>query len=303
MHETNYNTIESPFLKEGISEEEKMQQRPHRGKNVFLFIATFLLGALVADLHASGRTSSNFSSETMVGAPTGTQQIGQFVQDLAAKLPTPGGGAAAAISASIGAAAAVMSAAYTSRKKDIASGNAEFATKLTASIDLNELISLADEDAVAYAALQRTWKEKDMTAEEKAQIEAAALAVPVKLTTLCHKHISAIRDFLPKCNEKITSDAKVGIHGLAGAARAAYQTALVNEPGDETKKQLNAMLADIQQWESEILTISPSSASASTSAGANIEPSIQAQAPAAPNVAGLSIADQTKPEGPKSANF
>lgn len=297
MRELSYNTMDSPFLIKGTVAEDAIQQKT-RCKNVLLFAATFLLGALIADLHASQRTLS--TSEKMVGAPTGTQQIGQFVTDLAAKLPTPGGGAAAAISASIGAAAAVMSAAYTSRKKDIASGNAEFARKLTESVDLNELISLADEDAVAYAALQRTWKEKDMSPEEKAQIEAAALAVPVKLTTLCHKHIAAIRDFLPKCNEKITSDAKVGIHGLAGAARAAYQTALVNEPGDETKKQLNAMLFDIQRWEDEILTISPS-----IEGQAPVAPDspAQPQTPSEPSVAGLSIADQPKPgASPRSAN-
>ena len=49
-----------------------------------------------------------------------------------------------------------MSAAYTQRKKDVESGCAEYAKKLIDSIDLNELIALADEDAKAYAALQST---------------------------------------------------------------------------------------------------------------------------------------------------
>merc|ERR1719384_1227320 len=232
---TNYNALDSLLDNENV-EETSFNPKCRTTKITFLFFAIFLLGAILADLHATKQNASVIASEKMVGAPTGSQQIGEFVNALAAKVPTPGGGAAAAITASIGAAASVMSAAYTSRKKDIASGCSEYAKKLSESIDLNELISLADEDAAAYAALQRTWKEKDMPEAEKAQIEAAALAVPVKLTTLCHKHIAAIREFLPKCNEKITSDAKVGIHGLAGAARAAYQTALVNEPGEETKK-------------------------------------------------------------------
>ena len=32
--------------------------------------------------------------------------------------------------------------------------------------------------------------------------------------------------FMPHCNTNITSDAKVGIHMLAGSARAAYQVRL-----------------------------------------------------------------------------
>ena len=59
-----------------------------------------------------------------------------------------------------------------------------------------------------------------MSAEEKATIEATALAVPVALMERCHAYITAVNAFLPQCNPNITSDAKVGIHQLAGAARA-----------------------------------------------------------------------------------
>ena len=48
-------------------------------------------------------------------------------------------------------------------------------------------------------------------------------AIPTKLLEVCHEHILQIYEFLPHCNTNITSDAKVGIHQLAGAARAAYQ--------------------------------------------------------------------------------
>lgn len=80
-----------------------------------------------------------------------------------------------------------------------------------------------DDDAAAYADLQRTWKETDMPAEEKSAIEARALAIPTDLMEACHAQIVKIHGFLPHCNPNITSDAKVGIHQLAGAARAAYQ--------------------------------------------------------------------------------
>lgn len=184
---------------------------------------------------------------------TSSQQIGKFVHSLAAKQPTPGGGAAAAVGAAIGAAAANMAAAYTQRKKDVDSGAATKAQTLMDSFHLDELLKAADDDAEAYADLQRTWKDTSMTDEEKANIEARALAVPTMLFEKCHSHILAIQEFLPHCNPNITSDAKVGIHQLAGAARAAFQTIMVNKPSVEEKKRLHSLLKEIRQAEDELL--------------------------------------------------
>lgn len=153
--------------------------------------------------------------------------IEQFLTDLAAKNPTPGGGAAAAVGASVGSAAASMAAEYTQRKKDIESGAADKAKALIATLDVSTLLQAADDDAVAYSNLQRTWnKDLDISAEEKTAIEARALAIPTTLLEDCHSRIHQIYDFLPHCNPNITSDAKVGIHQLAGASRAAYQVSI-----------------------------------------------------------------------------
>lgn len=113
---------------------------------------------------------------------------------------------------------------HTQRKKDKESGAAAKADELIAALDVSPLLQAADDDASAYADLQRTWKrECEMPAEEKAAIEARALSIPTTLVESCHAQIFKIHDFLPHCNPNITSDAKVGIHQLAGAARAAFQ--------------------------------------------------------------------------------
>ena len=88
-----------------------------------------------------------------------------------------------------------------------------------------------------------------MSADEKKRIEAVALAVPVSLVERCHAHVLAIKTFLPSCNPNITSDAKVGIHQLAGAARAAYQTALVNSPPPDVRERLRALLQELRAIE------------------------------------------------------
>ena len=105
----------------------------------------------------------------------------------------------------------------------------------------------------ADADLQRSWKDADMTAEEKAKIEATALGVPVSLVEQCHRRILAVKAFLPSCNPNITSDAKVGIHQLAGSARAAYQTVLVNQPAAELRERLRGLLDEMRAVEDEIL--------------------------------------------------
>ena len=155
--------------------------------------------------------------------------------------------------AAIGASAAAMAAVYTTRKKDRESGAAAVAEELLSVLDWAALLQKANEDAAAYADLQRSWKDPDMPSDEKKRIEAAALAVPVGLVERCHGHIVAIGKFLPSCNKNITSDAKVGIHQLSGAARAAYQTVLVNSPSEELKERLLALLNEIRDIEDEIL--------------------------------------------------
>ncbi|KAL1495439.1 hypothetical protein AB1Y20_016807 [Prymnesium parvum] len=187
--------------------------------------------------------------------PLASQPIAAFVAALAAKAPTPGGGAAAAVGAAVGAAAAAMAAAYTSRKKDKDSGAAAKAEELTALLDCAALLRAADADAAAYAELQRSWREAAMPPEEKAAIEARALGVPVELLRSCHALVVAVKGFLPACNPAIRSDAAVGIHLLAGAARAAYQTALVNSPPEETRAQLRALLLEIKEVEEELLEL------------------------------------------------
>ena len=185
-----------------------------------------------------------------------TKSLQEFIKILASKQPTPGGGASAAVGAAIGGAAASMSASYTQRKKDEESGAAEQARQLIAQMDLTSLLNMADDDVQAYQDLQSTWK-KDctLTPEEISTIQATALRVPTVLVEACHRRIVAVKDFLPTCNPNITSDAKVGIHQLAGAARAAYQTVLVNDPPAEEKKRLVELLREIQHIEADLLKL------------------------------------------------
>lgn len=180
--------------------------------------------------------------------------IKDFCDILSSKQPTPGGGASAAIGAAIGAGTAAMSASYTQRKKDEESGAADAARLLISKMELEVLLKMAEDDVEAYKSLQSTWKkDSGLTQEQKSAIEANALKVPTVLLEACHERILAVNEFLPRCNPNITSDAKVGIHQLAGAARSAYQTVLVNSPPEEEKMRLVDLLKEIQDIENGLL--------------------------------------------------
>lgn len=200
------------------------------------------------------RTSVMSSSSSTTSSTLATQSLQEFCTVLASKQPTPGGGASAAVGAALGAGAAAMSAAYTQRKKDQESGSAQAASTLIEQMDVLSLLNMADDDVSAYQDLQSTWKkDSELTPEQVQGIQDRALRVPTVLVEACHQRVLKIRDFLPRCNPNITSDAKVGIHQLAGAARAAYQTVLVNSPPDEEKARLTGLLREMQDIENELL--------------------------------------------------
>ena len=202
------------------------------------------------------------TATTATTATTSAQQIGAYVANLSAKRSTPGGGSAAAVGAAVGAAAASMAASYTTRKRDIESGAAVAAESLISYLDPLSLLKVSDDDAAAYEDLRRTWKKSGggqggavMSSEERERIEARALEVPTSLLEGCHGRIVRVRDFLPICNPGIKSDAEVGIHQLAGAARSAYRTVMVNSPPESEVERLKGLLREIRKIEEEILDL------------------------------------------------
>ena len=156
----------------------------------------------------------------------------------------------------LGDAAGAMACVYTSRKKDRASGAAELAAAVEAQLreSCGVQLATADADMAAYAALQQTWKkDSGLSKEDTARIEATALAVPTDILERAHADATRLATFVPDCNPNITSDAKVGVHILAGAARAAFQTVLVNSPPAEERRRLGVLLEELGAVEAELL--------------------------------------------------
>lgn len=178
---------------------------------------------------------------------TGEHTIAGFAADLAARQPTPGGGAAAAVTAALGCASGAMACRYTTGERYAAvAGEADDCARRLDGWRV-EALALADTDAAAYATVRSAKQSKDPAAIAAA--EAAAAAVPALLIALCADAATACATFRPRCNPWLVSDIDTAVHLLAGAARAAWRTLLINQPGPEVAAQARARLAALATLE------------------------------------------------------
>jgi formiminotetrahydrofolate cyclodeaminase len=171
-----------------------------------------------------------------------TKDLQSLLADLAAKQPTPGGGASAAIAVATGLATAAMAVAYTTGKKyaEHAAHVTTFQNELQQSI--HELLDLADDDAVAYAALQATWRQHDFNEAEVARRQQHARGVPHRICDIACGRLAEIRLFSDICNRQLISDLLGGAAIAAGGARAAWATYLINQPPAAERDQLGQKL-------------------------------------------------------------
>ncbi|MFW5845433.1 MAG: cyclodeaminase/cyclohydrolase family protein [Planctomycetota bacterium] len=177
-----------------------------------------------------------------------TTSLAGWVQALQEHSPVPGGGAAAAAAAGLGLAAAAMAARYTTGKRWADRSEEAAALASTLERQAERVLDLAEEDQRAYEALQETWR-SELPEDEVQRRQHAAQQVPATLLKICHAALVDLHAFLPRCNPQIVSDVRVGIHLLAGAARAAWQTLLVNDPDPDLRAEQATLLVEIAAWD------------------------------------------------------
>jgi formiminotetrahydrofolate cyclodeaminase len=157
--------------------------------------------------------------------------IKDFLEELAARVPAPGGGAAAALHAAQGAALVGMVARYSTGEKY--AEHQETVERIIAESD--ELraaaLRLAEDDAAAFTAVADAYKLPRATDEEKAA-RSAAIAVsligagrpPAAVIALAERVVVLAAELLPVGNPNVISD----VAAASEAARAAATTARVN---------------------------------------------------------------------------
>ncbi|MFF1881658.1 cyclodeaminase/cyclohydrolase family protein [Pseudarthrobacter sp. NPDC058196] len=160
-----------------------------------------------------------------------TETISSYLTRLAARQPTPGGGAAAALHAAQGAALVAMVARYTTGAKY--EPHAPLVQRITAAADglIDETLHLAEADEVAFQAVIDSYKLPSDTAELKAAraagIQSAliqAAETPARLVKLSGDIVDLATELFDVANANVISD----VAAAADAARAAATTARVN---------------------------------------------------------------------------
>ncbi|MGW0180319.1 cyclodeaminase/cyclohydrolase family protein [Nocardia sp. NPDC003345] len=161
----------------------------------------------------------------------GGSPIGDYLGELAAKVPAPGGGAVAALHAAQGAALVAMVARYTTRAKD-----AEHRPVIDRIIDAADIardraLALADADAAAFTAVGAAYKLPRETEEEKTRRAAAiedalteAARVPAAVVDEADGILILATELLPIGNTNVVTD----IGAAGAAARAAAVTSQLN---------------------------------------------------------------------------
>lgn len=193
--------------------------------------------------------------------------IQTFLDELAGKASTPGGGAAAAISGAMGAALISMVANFTIGKKGYEEVENESkdildkAEKLRADLTdaINDDVRVFNRVMDSYGMPKETDDEK---AARSAEIQAAlkeATDVPLECAKLCREVVNLSQPIADKGNNNVISDAGVAV--LAGYAglRSAALNVYINIGGikdkefaDDRRQQLDSLLDGMDVLKEEI---------------------------------------------------
>ncbi len=160
------------------------------------------------------------------------ETLKKYLDDLAAKLPAPGGGSAAALTAGLGASLISMIVNFTIGKSKYASFEEELKTILEKSEKLKEeFLRLVDLDVVAY---------------ESKNIRDA-LDVPFMVCRLCFEAIKLCLPLIKKGNINLISDVAVAAILLESAFAAAYFNVEINLKSIDDKKLIKAVRKELMQ--------------------------------------------------------
>lgn len=159
--------------------------------------------------------------------------VGALIEGVAAKTPTPGGGAVAGAVGALAAALANMVVAYSVGKKSLEAHDAELraaAGVLTRAADL--MLQLADEDAQAYAAVNAMSRlpEGDPGRAGLAEAQRAAVQVPMAGLAASVDLLRRFEALAGMTNKHLRSDLGIAAVLAEATARACEWNVRINAP-------------------------------------------------------------------------
>jgi len=187
------------------------------------------------------------------------QPFGTLLDQIAARAPTPGGGAVASIVGALGGALAQMAMRYSIRRKtpdDRREAIEEKISELDAIV--RRLLDAAAEDERAYGELNRLQRlDADDPVRRSGWSSAveAAIAAPRSVVGESAALVKSLREFATECNRWLLSDLAIAAVLAEAAARSAAWNVEINLPllDDETKRaecarRLKSDLDDVHRY-------------------------------------------------------
>lgn len=159
------------------------------------------------------------------------QPLSDFLQSIASKTPTPGGGAVASTVGALAAALAQMVVAYSVGKKNLAQHEPTLQSSLkTLERARAVLLQLADEDAAAYGTVNELSKlpETDPRRAVLPAAIAASVQVPLAVIAAAVDLLRHFQQLTPITNKQLKSDLAIAAVLADAAARASRWNVHVN---------------------------------------------------------------------------
>lgn len=168
--------------------------------------------------------------------PLSSRSIGDFLDQLAAKTPTPGGGAVASAVGALGAALGDMVLSYSVGKKSLAEHETvlrDAATRLSRARLV--LLELAAEDEAAYGLVNELSRlpADDARRSDLPAASVAAAQVPLSCMAACVGVLGVLEPLPAFTNQYLRSDLAIAAILAEAAARAGAWNVRVNLPGIE----------------------------------------------------------------------
>ncbi|MFA4991676.1 MAG: cyclodeaminase/cyclohydrolase family protein [Candidatus Omnitrophota bacterium] len=156
--------------------------------------------------------------------------IKEYLGDLAAKLPAPGGGSASALSGAAGIALLEMVCNFTVGNKKYKESEEDIARHLVSLRALREAFSaLIDEDAEVYSRISEAFKTKDEKNIDKALKDGYYISV--KICGLSKNGLRIALDLSDKGNANLITDVGCGAASLKAAFDSGVFNAEINLKG------------------------------------------------------------------------
>ena len=176
---------------------------------------------------------------------TADQTCGAFLDALASKAPTPGGGGASALAGALGAALCTMVGNYTVGKKKYADVEEDVKALMAKAEDIRaRLLAQVDADAAAFEPLSRAYaipKDDPKRGEVMERCLRDAAAAPMAILRLCCQAIDLHREMLDKGSVMMLSDVGTGVVLCRGALYGAALNVKVNTKSMADRAYAEAM--------------------------------------------------------------